>query len=125
MLRIGQGGALLPMERRAFDHGRDRADRKMRPYTPEYAERKGSPRSPVDLTRTGTMRRSLRVDVDRRRDGDHVATIDLRARGVPPYAVHTNRDRAWFGLSRSDAVVLRRVFAREVRRAIERGRARR
>jgi len=104
---------------RAFDQGRGSNAAPMRPYTPAYARARakaGLRTSPVNLTRTGTLRRNLRpVQVNFTR-----ALIGFTGR-ARSYAGFVQKDRPFLAASTKDRALIAKALPAIARQAMLRG----
>lgn len=111
------------IQSRAFDQGRGLDDQFHDSYSPRYfrfRKRKGYQTHPPNLTRTGRMRRSLRVK------WATVASVGVGLSGAAAvYGTFVNRRRPFLGSSPKDRQLLRKALQVIVRAAIERAQSRR
>jgi len=104
---------------RAFDHGRGSNSALMRPYTTAYAKARakaGLQTSPVNLTRTGTLRRNVRpIQVNLTR-----AFIGFSGR-ARAYAGFVQKDRPFLAASTKDRALIAKALPAISRQAMTRG----
>lgn len=110
--------ALSAIQSRTFDRGQGLNDIAHKPYSEAYAAFRARKRyqvSPPNLTRTGRLRRSLRVKWATRQGAGIGLTGDPAV-----YGTFVGRDRPFLGLSARDRTIVQRGMPRLIEAAIRR-----